>query len=454
LAGPHEAEAAPNLGGRNMSKHSRRAFLKTAAFGSAAVGINHILSGCKTNTTKPNVILIMVDDMGYECLSCNGSASYQTPFLDELARTGVRFNHCYSQPLCTPSRVQIMTGKYNHRNYTEFGQLRPGETTFGHLLQQAGYRTCVAGKWQLAGRIQGSAYKGTGSQPEDAGFDEHCLWQVNRRESRFWDPVIQTNGQVRDDLDGLYGPDIFCEFINDFVDRNRDQPFFVYFPMVLTHSPFVPTPASTGQADRHKNDDRFFADMVSYTDELVKRIVNNLDRLNLREKTLILFTTDNGTHKRIKSRMKDGSEVQGGKGETTLAGMHVPLIASWKGVNPEGEVCDDLIDFSDFLPTLLEVTDTPAGDFVLDGRSFSPQLKGKPGTPREWIYCYYQPKWGSWRDVKRFAGDKRWKLYDDGALYDFQDDPLEQHPVDLAALPQNVTAIKDKLQTVLDKMDR
>ena len=134
---------------------NRRDFIKTVGCGAAALampGCNSV-SGLPVGRGKrPNIILIMADDLGYECLGCYGSKSYKTPVLDELARTGMRFEHCYSQPLCTPSRVKIMTGQYNIRNYTKFGALHSKEKTFGHLMQSAGYATCVVGKWQLAAR--------------------------------------------------------------------------------------------------------------------------------------------------------------------------------------------------------------------------------------------------------------------------------------------------------------
>ena len=116
---------------------NRRDFLKSSA--AVTLSAPFLKLSCKSGSKRPNIILIMADDLGYECLSCNGSTSYNTPHLDELADTGVRFGQCYSTPLCTPSRVQIMTGKYSFRNYTEFGNLRPGEVTFAHLLKKAGY---------------------------------------------------------------------------------------------------------------------------------------------------------------------------------------------------------------------------------------------------------------------------------------------------------------------------
>ena len=115
---------------------------------------------------KTNVIVIMADDMGYECVSANGETGYKTPHIDRLMAEGMRFTNCHSQPICTPSRVQIMTGIYNHRNYLKFGLLDPAATTFGHLFKNAGYKTCVAGKWQLLGGLEG---------PNHFGFDEYCL---------------------------------------------------------------------------------------------------------------------------------------------------------------------------------------------------------------------------------------------------------------------------------------
>jgi len=120
---------------------------------------------------QPNLILIMADDMGYECVRSNGGTSYTTPHLDELARTGARFEHCYSQPLCTPSRVKIMTGMSNFRNYVNFGVLDRKQTTFAHLLKKAGYATCIVGKWQLGKEAD---------SPQHFGFDQSCLWQHTR----------------------------------------------------------------------------------------------------------------------------------------------------------------------------------------------------------------------------------------------------------------------------------
>jgi arylsulfatase A len=297
-----------------------------------------ILGSCGNQYTvkKPNVILIMADDMGYECLSCYGSTSYHTPVLDRLASRGIRFNHCISQPLCTPSRVKLMTGLYNYRNYDYFGHLKNEAYTFGNLMKDAGYKTCIAGKWQLNGLAykENIPYWNDSKRPYHFGFDEYCLWQLTRTRGegeRFADPLIEQNGQVLETNIDDYGPEIFTNFLLDFMERNKDLPFFIYYPMVLVHEPFVPTPDSrdwNNPSMRYKNDTTYFKDMVAYTDKKVGEIMDKLEKLELNEHTIILFTGDNGTHPSIFSHTVKGV-IQGGKGNTIDAGVHVPLIAYW-----------------------------------------------------------------------------------------------------------------------------
>ena len=441
---------------------NRRQFIKAAGLGTTFLVVPGCLNAARHSSgpndgRRPNIVLILADDLGHECLGCYGGTSYKTPVLDELARTGMRFEHCYSQPLCTPSRVQLMTGKYNIRNYTVFGSLDPKETTFGHILKKSGYATCIAGKWQLYGG-------GDGTHPAQAGFDEYCLWQVKDRGSRYADPTVLENGTLREDIKGKYGPDIFCDFVTSFIERHRSQPFFVYYPMALTHGPFEPTPdskewrqesATVRRAGKTKADKKFFADMVAYMDKIIGRIAAKLDELGLRENTLILFTGDNGTARGLASK-KGSVTIEGGKGLTTDAGTHAPLVANWKGTIPAGKVCDDLVDFSDFLPTLVEAAGAKLDDgAVIDGRSFLPQLRGKKGRPREWIYCFYEPrmkaeKWG----LKIFARDKKYKLYQTGELFDVQADPLEVRPLDAGSAEPQAVKARAHLQAVLDSMKK
>ena len=415
---------------------------------------------------RPNIILIMADDLGVEGLGCYGGASYATPHLDRLAKEGLRFTHAYAQPLCTNTRIQLMTGLYNHRNWIAFGILDPEAVTFGHAMRQSGYATCIAGKWQLQSYdppdYPGAARRrGIGMEVQNAGFDEYSLWHVGHTEvkgSRYADPVIFENGKFRNDTQGRYGPDLWVDFINDFVRREAktERPFFVYYSMALPHWPMVPTPRSadwTNPATRSQEDTKYFKDMVEYMDDCVGRIVDAVDSCGISDNTLILFYSDNGTHLKITSQTKRGA-VAGGKGRPTNAGTHVPMIARWpKQIKPG--LNDDLIDSTDFFPTLLDVAQGEVEGVELDGISFYPQLKGKAGKKRGWIYCYYDPRPGWDKDQftrHTFARDKRYKLYDDGRLFDLDRDPLESNPVATDANDARNAAVRQRLQAVLDQM--
>jgi len=217
--------------------------------------------------------------------------------------------------------------------------------------------------------------------------------------------------------------------------------------MALTHGPFEPTPDSEQwRQGNHKANKNLFADMVAYMDR-------KLDGLGLRENTLILFTGDNGTPRGITSRL--GSVIiEGGKGLTTDAGMHAPLIANWKGTIPAGKICGDLVDFSDFMPTLVDAAGgKPAPNMKIDGRSFLPQLRGEKGRPRDWIFCYYKPnmKKGKW-GLKIFARDKKYKLYHTGELFDVQADSLEKNPIEPGQSSPEVAEARKRLEGVLDSM--
>ena len=399
------------------------------------------------DTGKPNVILIMADDVGHECFGAYGSTQYQTPNLDRLASAGLRFNHCYSQPLCTPSRVKLMTGQSNVRNYHSFGILMKDQKTFGHLMKSAGYATGVAGKWQLWGTQ--TKTPGKGMRPEEAGFDEFCLWQLTKRPERYWGPGLETNDGFTQHPESVYGPDVINDFALDFVTRHREAPFFLYYPMVLVHDPFPPTPFSKDK--RSRDPQRNFEDMVFYMDHLVGRLDARLGELGLRDNTLLLFTADNGTNVRLSSTFQ-GREVKGAKGKMIHDGIHEPLIASWPSGIPAPRVLEDLVDFSDFLPTLAELAGvTPPQGVPLDGRSFLPQLRGEKGNPREAWFCYYnpRPKDAADRLGRRFACDGRWKLYGDGQLFDTRADILEKSPVPASEEP---SGIRTKLQAVIDSM--
>ena len=413
----------------------------------------------------PNIILIMADDVGWEAFGCYGAEDYQTPNIDRLASEGVRFAHCYSTPICTTSRVKLMTGKYNFRNYTHFGYLDPREKTFGHLLQQAGYKTAIAGKWQLNGLSNSLPGHDDSSRPAQAGFDESMLWQLTtnrgrdkRGGERFWNPPIEHNGKflTKEMNRGKYGPDMFCEFVCDFVERHQDQPFFVYYPMVLVHNPFVPTPDTLGDCsrdtanrpprDKAGKKENFVA-MVRYMDKIVGRIVRKVEETGQLENTIILFTADNGTNTSIVSRW-NGRDIRGGKAGMKDMGTHVPLVASWKGHTPAGVVSDDLIDFTDFYTTFADAAGVaPGEDDPVDGRSFFPQLTGQAGHPRDWVLCHYEPYWQ--KIPGQFVRNHQYKLYRDGRLYHVPADLEEASDLKQSTDP-DVVSNRRSLQALLD----
>lgn len=393
----------------------------------------------------PNIVLIMADDFGYECLGANGGESYRTPNLDRLAAQGLRFEQCHVQPLCTPTRAQLMTGRYNIRNYLKFGLLPRTETTFGNLLKQAGYVTGICGKWQL-GHEKDS--------PVHFGFDESCLWQQTRRPPRYANPGLEYDGIEKDFGKGEYGPALVNDFALDFVTRHRNETFFLYYPMILTHDPFQPTPDSAdwdprAKGERVNRDVKHFADMTAYMDKMVGRLVSRLDELGLRDRTLLLFLGDNGTLRTVVSRLS-GTEYRGGKGATTQRGTHVPFLACWPGVIKPGGVNRDLISSVDFLPTLCEVAGRSVPDGT-DGVSFLPQLRGEKGHPRDWLYSWYSPRQRVDLTVAEFAFDQRFKLYRDGRFFDLETDPFEDHPLKPIELPSPAAEAAQKLARVLDQ---
>lgn len=403
-----------------------------------------------STAAKSNILLIMADDVGFECFGSYGSQEYTTPRLDALAREGIQFQNCHSNPLCTPSRVNLLSGRSNVFNYQDFGVYPKGEPTFANFFKAQGYATAVAGKWQLL------TNKG-GTSPSEAGFDSYCVWNTPKTaRARYWDPSYEQNGALLDLPRGTYGPDVMTEFLIEFISTHREMPFLAYYPMNLVHSPFPPTPDSVSREE--KDEKKNFIDMVAYMDKCVGRLVDALDRFGLRENTLVLFTSDNGTHDRLTSTF-NGRLVRGGKGFTHDYGTHVPLILNWPGKISGGQRSDDLICFSDVFPTLAESAGLRSPLLSDgDGVSFWSQCLGSEGKAREWIYGYYFPRpYAKTFDDKyhhfetRYARDKRFKLYGDGRFFDTIADVLEERPIP-AGRPESQTELaRRKLRSALDR---
>ena len=426
-------------------------------------------STCKSEDSRPNVVLIMCDDLGFEGISIYGSESYETPNLDTLAKQGMYFSHAYSTPICTPSRVQIMTGKYNFRNYVKFGFLDPSQKTFANYLLDAGYQTGICGKWQLGGDLD---------RVRGFGFESHCLWHLDGRDSRYWNPRIARNGKLFTELEDSFGPDVMTDFACEFIEHERKQPFLLYYPMTLPHWPFVPTPDSkaggtrrrSGEYDGRPGGEEYFPDMVNYLDKLVGRIVNTLRDTGQLENTLILFTCDNGCAINITSEYK-GRQIKGGKASLPDNGTHVAMVAHWPKYIRQGINKTQLVDFTDILPTLCDLAEIPLPTTASDGFSLRPIFVDKGVSGREGVYCHYTrngfPKPPTNDEKRQAAIDKqdqqieqklagtfvrtaRYKLYGDGRFYDVRKDVEEKQA--LADLTEKQNRVRLALQTVHEKM--
>ncbi len=431
---------------------------------------------------RPNIILIMSDDLGYEVIGANGGTSYATPRLDGMAQNGMRFEDAHVMPLCTPTRVSLMTGKYNFRNYIGFGLMSPEEVTFGHLFTDAGYNTCISGKWQLYSYNppdQMPELRSKGQRIEDAGFDEFCVWHAHHTEekgSRYKNPIIYQDGKFRDDTEGKYGEDIFCDYIIDFIERKKDDddPFFVYWPMAATHKPHEPSPDSPEwdefdppanktlgaktwaqlEDGSWEDDPRFYKDMVEYHDKVIGRLIDYLDAQGISENTLVMYIGDNGSPHDVCSMFHEHNEICGGKGKTNDRGTHVPLICQMPGTVPAGAVNSDLIECTDYLPTILEAAGlTPPDDYMIDGLSFYPQLTGDKGDPREWAFFHFEPM-SARNDAGqvRYVRDHNWALYETGQLYDLNLDIDEELPIFEAQDTPEQAAAREKLKPIFEQL--
>ena len=356
----------------NTNTSSRRQFLKTTALAAGSVIMPSLALARRRPRRRPNIIFIMVDDLGKEMISCYGSTQVQTPNIDALAAKGMRFNNAYSMPQCVPTRATVLTGQYpfrhgwvNHYDVPRWGKgchFSPKyNPSFAKQLKAAGYATCISGKWQISDfRIQPRILN-------ELGFDEYCVWtgyeKANPPSSkRYWDPYIHT-AQGSRTYKGQFGPDIYNRFIIDFIEEHKNEPMMIYYPMNLTHGPLTTTP--------HNKDTAGKKVMVEYMDYLVGTLVKSLEENKVRDRTIIIWSTDNGS----------------AKGKTTEKGACEPFVVSCPGLVPQGLVTDALVDFTDLLPTFCELSGAalPKGH-TTDGRSFASLILGKADdSPRKWI---------------------------------------------------------------------
>lgn len=451
--------------------HNRRDFLKkcaSLAAGPAALGriipafggslLSNRTLELSISTERPNFIVIMADDLSAREFSCYGNTEHHTPNIDKLAETGVMFKTCWCTPICSPTRAEIMTGRYGYRTGWYHNNMKPGagqkgynlsedNLIFAQVLKKTGYATAICGKWQL---------RGTETQ---YGFDEWCMWRATEefdgpieppegnlpgRAARYWHPAIVRNGEQMDTDDDDYGPDIFTDFALDFATRHKDGPFLVYYPMVLIHKTwdfdnermgYVAPPQldENGQKTGNKGQPSLKGN-VEYMDHLIGRVAKGLEDMGIRDNTVIMVLGDNGT---------SGY----GKGKTDQEkGPRVPGVVNCPGIVEAIGPSDAIVDFSDIMATLLDMAGTrlPSG-YVIDGHSFAPILRREKQQTREWIFSYLK--------AARFPRDQRWLLDGNGRFWDCGDLRAEQGYVDVTnSQDPEVLAARQRFEHILEDL--
>lgn len=405
-------------------------------------------SSATSSATKPNIVYILADDLGWTDTGAYGSQYYETPNIDRLTASGMKFTAYHNCQNCQPTRAALMTGQYAPRTgiYTVGGidrfdwksrPLRPVDNvvglpldraTIGDQLKLVGYSTAMFGKWHL----------GNGAQrhPSKRGFDEAIV-----SDGKHFD--FETQPKV-DVPEGAYLADFLTDRAEDFIRRHQDQPFFLYLPHFGVHSPYQ---AKKKWIEKFKakpgvggHNNPTYAAMIYSVDESVGRIMRLLDELKLSDNTIVIFSSDNGgvggyVREGIKQAgdTTDNAPLRSGKGSLYEGGTRDPFVVRWPGVTKAGSVCDVPAIHVDFFPTVLEMSGAPKPDQVLDGVSLVPLCKDpRASLGREAIYQHFPGYLGAGNDQWRttpvgtiIAGD--WKLmefFEDGRLelYNLRDD--------------------------------
>ena len=417
----------------------------------------------------PNIVFILADDLGFAEIGANGADRYKTPNIDSLAKTGIRFNHFYTAPLCGPSRALILTGRYAFRSGAVSQDacasiIRTGEQAevmVPTILKRAGYTTAMIGKW---GQLLPS---GDAAQ---WGFDHMLSFKAsgiywNKTAAASWikkyglageegteDGVRAKPGPYNIDAkklmmaDNEYMPDLMHRDAMAFINENKAKPFFLYYSLSHVHAQILPTPDSRSPSPGTDAAARYvqvYNDNIAYMDKLVGKLLAELDRLKLRENTVIFFMGDNGTAKAASDLATiRGRRLIGQKGGMEEGGGLVPFIISWQGVTPQGKLNENLTDASDLLPTFAEIAGAPLPEArIIDGKSLLPQIKGGTNSPRTWAFTQLGGHWHV-----REAG---WKLNEAGQLFDMKNAPFEEIPVPADTKDAAALAARQRLSAAL-----
>ena len=409
---------------------------------------------------RPNIVFILLDNLGKDWLRSYGSQENQTPNIDQLCAAGMKFRNFYVTPVCSTTRTMLLTGRYPFRTgwHTHHDSAIYGggfldwkrEICFPKLMRDSGYRTCISGKWQINDLFDPEQQ----SALTEHGFEDHCIWPEAKpglpgHKKRYWDPYVIRNGK-KIDANGKFGPDVFTDHSIEFMKRHRTEPFLLYQSAILTHIPVTTTPHTT---DQNASAREKFAGMVHYADYLIGRLVQAITELGLRDNTLIFIATDNGTDNgsdqgmpESLGGMRNGRISGEGIYSLTERGINMPLIVNCPGWITKAVESDALLNAADILPTLADLGKVPVpAELKIDGESFASILRQQNDSSwtRPWTFTQYA--------TDRVVRDQRYKLYSDGSFYDLAVDPLEQRTI-LRTEEKNVAERRrTELQKVLDQ---
>ena len=427
------------------NRTSRRAFLKTCALAGIATGTVPKTLFANDPAQRPNIIFILADDLGYQAIGAYGFEQWKvagstvpvrTPNVDALTRGGIRFEYAYSSPVCSPTRGQIMTGKYVHRLglhdiLGRRGAVREldldAHATVAQGLRAAGYDTVMVGKWHLARPPMGINDEPL-RQMHDTD-DPHVARAGFTRQFHTVPAHLRQYGDPTREGDHKYYPDVLQDYILNYLDsrKNRKQPFFMYYASPVPHIPHRPTPLNPNgkRGSQSHGDPANLPYVIEYFDRQIGAIVARLDEVGMRENTLIIFAGDNGGAPA--GVRPDGSTVGGGKGNVG-EGSRVPLTMNWPAFIPPGTVYDGVVDFTDLMPTLLDIAGAPIpGD--IDGVSLKGPMSGDSTRVRQWVHCLCLGEY--------FFRDESYALREDGLLYDVRDETIRNasYPVAMYGVP-------------------
>ncbi len=422
------------------SKVNRRGFLKSTAMGVLGLAVSgHSLA--RDAAQKPNIIFIMVDDMGYHDLGCYGSKTILTPNIDRMRTEGVKFTNCYSgDTVCAPARSTLMTGM--HKGHTPVRgngggtPLFPEDFTVAELLKKAGYTNGGFGKWGLGNQ-------GLSGAAERQGFHTFFGYYNQWHAHTYYTHLFRNSKKV--ELNGRYTHyAIFDETIK-FIRANRDRPFFCYCPWTPPHAAYeIPEddPAWALYKDKPWDDSaKVAAAMDSMIDRHVGKILDLLKELKIDENTIVFFTSDNGAAKRFEGIHNSCGVMKGNKRSMHEGGIRVPMVVRWPGKIKAGSQSDLPWYFPDVMPTLAELAEVPeAVPKNIDGISVAPTLLGQ-GEQKKHTYLYWSAgedavRMGKWKAIgyrkgvkpKRKRSDKGKKLSPPKTrLYDLSTDMAENH---------------------------